>query len=76
MSNAPTSIGKRNLFSEDDIRIETKNGTETLIYDPYNPVNRMITKTEIETLLQNYGIPLQKKITSNSTKFEYLNLNK
>ena len=56
MSNAPTSIGKRNLFSEDDIRIETKNGTETLIYDPYNPVNRMITKTEIETLLQNYGI--------------------
>jgi dsRNA-specific ribonuclease len=49
-------VYKRNVFSEDDIRVENKNGTETLIYDPYNPVNKMITPREIETLLQNYGI--------------------
>ena len=47
---------KRNVFSEDDIRVENKNGKETLIYDPYNPVNKMITPREIETMLQNYGI--------------------
>ena len=51
----PTTY-KRNVFSEDDIRVENKNGTETLIYDPYNPVNKMITPPEIETILQNYGI--------------------
>jgi dsRNA-specific ribonuclease len=49
-------VYKRNVFSEDDIRVENKNGTEILIYDPYNPVNKMITPREIETLLQNYGI--------------------
>ena len=50
------TVYKRNVFSEDDIRVENKNGTETLIYDPYNPVNKMITPREIETILQNYGI--------------------
>jgi dsRNA-specific ribonuclease len=54
--NSNIHRSKRNVFSEDDIRVENKNGTETLIYDPYNPVNKMITPREIETILQNYGI--------------------
>ena len=52
----PDHRSKRNVFSEDDIRVENKNGTETLVYDPYNPVNKMITPREIEIILQNYGI--------------------
>jgi dsRNA-specific ribonuclease len=56
-SNPTTTSYKRNLFAEDDIRVETDaRGIETLIYDPYNPLNRQITKSEIETILQSYGI--------------------
>jgi dsRNA-specific ribonuclease len=55
-TNSSVHRTKRNVFSEDDIRIENKNGKEIFIYDPYNPINRMITPREIETILQNYGI--------------------
>lgn len=42
---------------EDDVRVEKNaRGQDTYIFDPYNPVNRIITKTEIETLLHTYGI--------------------
>ena len=42
---------------DDDVRIEKNaRGQDTYIFDPYNPVNRIITKTEIETLLHTYGI--------------------
>jgi len=45
---------------QDDVRIEkTTNGTEVLIFDPYNPLNTLIQKTEIETILSNYGINTQ-----------------
>jgi len=47
---------KRNVFSDDDIRVESHDGVETLIYDPYNPLNKLITPQEIMTLLQTYGI--------------------
>jgi len=42
---------------QDDFRIERSlNGTETLIFDPYNPINQLITKEEIENILSTYGI--------------------
>lgn len=56
MTSTTTTGYKRNVFTEDDIRVETKNGVETLIYDPYNSFNKQINKSEIETILQLYGI--------------------
>lgn len=42
---------------DDDIRVE-KNafGTETLVFDPYNPLNIEITTDEITKVLRTYGI--------------------
>ena len=52
---------KRQMFGEDDIRIEIRNGAESLVYDPYNPLNKLVTPGEIETMLRHYGIeaPIQ-----------------
>lgn len=44
---------------EDDIRLEKKNGIETYIFDPYNSLNKLITKEEINNILKNYGINLE-----------------
>jgi len=42
---------------DDDIRIEkNQNGTETCIFDPYNPLNKLIGKEQIEVFLAKYGI--------------------
>lgn len=42
---------------DDDIHIEkNQNGTETCIFDPYNPLNKLIGKEQIETFLRKYGI--------------------
>jgi dsRNA-specific ribonuclease len=42
---------------DDDIRVEKNaNGTETYVFDPYNPLNSLITDSEIETVLRNYGV--------------------
>ena len=42
---------------DDDIRIEKNaNGVETLIFEPYNPLNKEIQPREIQQILQNYGI--------------------
>ena len=41
---------------DDDIRVETLNGEETYIFDPYNPLNKCITEDEIQFILKNYGI--------------------
>jgi len=42
---------------DEDIRIEkNSNGIETYIFDPYNPLNNVITDSEIKTLLSTYGI--------------------
>lgn len=42
---------------DDDIRIEkNQNGSEIYIFDPYNPLNKIISIEEIQHLLQNYGI--------------------
>ena len=50
---------KMNLVShlDEDIRVEkNKNGFDTYIFDPYNPLNKEITQFEIEKILKNYGI--------------------
>jgi len=42
---------------DDDIRIEkNQNGTEICIFDPYNPLNKLITKDQVEYILNKYGI--------------------
>jgi len=41
----------------DDIHVEKNaNGIDTFIFDPYNPLNKEITKEEIENILHIYGI--------------------
>jgi len=45
------------MISDDDIRIEKGvNGQDIYIFDPYNSVNKIITKEEIEIILRKYGI--------------------
>jgi len=42
---------------DDDIIIEkNQNGVETYIFDPYNPLNKLINENEIQSILKNYGI--------------------
>jgi dsRNA-specific ribonuclease len=42
---------------DDDIRIEKNlQGVETLVFDPYNPLNKSITEEEIGQILKTYGI--------------------
>ena len=42
---------------DDDIRIEkNSNGIETYVFDPYNPLNKLIQKEQIETILRRYGV--------------------
>ena len=42
---------------DDDIHVENNsNGTETYVFDPYNPLNINITENEIQKLLNTYGI--------------------
>ena len=44
-------------FIDDDVRIEKcENGQETLVFDPYNPINKIITEADILQLLRAYGI--------------------
>ena len=43
---------------DDDIRIEkNNNGTETLIFDPYNPLNKLISKEQIQEIMTKYNVP-------------------
>lgn len=41
---------------DEDIRIETNNGIETHIFDPYNELNILITNDEIHSILNKYGL--------------------
>jgi len=44
-------------FIDDDIRVEkTANEQKTLIFDPFNPLNKVITENEIRQILRDYGI--------------------
>ena len=42
---------------DDDVRVEKNaNGSETLVFDPYNALNRVIDVDAIQQILRNYGI--------------------
>ena len=42
---------------DDDIRIEkNQSGNEVYIFDPYNPLNKMILTEDIQQLLKTYGV--------------------
>ncbi len=52
------SLSKVNTsFLEEDIRIEkNEEGQDTYIFDPYNPLNKLIPREEIQRILATYGI--------------------
>ena len=42
---------------DDDIHVEkNQNGVETYVFDPYNPLNKLINKEQVEDILRRYGI--------------------
>lgn len=44
---------------DDDIRIEKgENGQDIYVFDPYNPLNKEISKSDVENILSKYGITL------------------
>lgn len=45
-----------NNMNIDDIYVESKNGQEIYVFDPYNPLNKSITELEIQQILNTYGI--------------------
>lgn len=45
------------IYRDDDIRLEHNElGQEVYVFDPYNPLNKLISKKNIEELLQKYGV--------------------
>lgn len=43
---------------DDDIRIEkNNNGIETYIFDPYNPLNKLINKEQVQNIMTKYNVP-------------------
>ena len=45
---------------DEDIRIEKNNqGIDTYIFDPYNPLNKVITKNEIQNIMKKYNVPYE-----------------
>lgn len=54
MSNQESIISNdKSLLNDEDI-IKTEEG---MIFNPYNPENREITKNEVENILAEYGVP-------------------
>lgn len=58
MKSTVKSATERNAYLiEDDIRVEkNQSGQDVYVFDPYNPLNKSISKTDISELLQKYGI--------------------
>jgi dsRNA-specific ribonuclease len=54
--NANTSEYQSSHLDDDIIIEKNQNGVETYIFDPYNPLNKLITENEIQSILKNYGI--------------------
>ena len=56
--NNQDNVTSRNMtLLDDDIRVEKNaQGIETYVFDPYNPLNKLISKDEIQELLKTYGI--------------------
>ena len=45
---------------DEDIRIEKNNqGIDTYIFDPYNPLNKVISKDEIQNIMKKYNVPYE-----------------
>jgi len=50
-------MNKMNNVLEDDMHIEKNaQGVETYVFDPYNPLNKLISEKEIQGILEKYGI--------------------
>jgi len=50
------------MNDDNDIRvIKNQNGGETYVFDPYNPLNQLITDADIQNILRNYGIDVPIK---------------
>ena len=46
---------------DEDIRVEKNNlGIETYVFDPYNPLNKLITKDEIQNVMKKYNVPFEQ----------------
>ena len=58
--NNHDNVTSRNMtLLDDDIRVEKNaQGVETYVFDPYNPLNKLISKDEIQKLLKIYGIDI------------------
>ena len=55
--NYPSAPLRREHTSlDDDIRVENLNGQETYVFDPYNPLNKSISESEVQQILRTYGI--------------------
>jgi len=56
--NLTDNVTSRNLtLLDDDIRVEKNaQGIETFVFDPYNPLNKLVSKDEIQKILETYGI--------------------
>jgi len=49
-----------NLINDEDVRIEKNpQGVDTYIFDPYNPLNKVISTDEIQNILHLYGIDVK-----------------
>lgn len=58
-SNATNDPQLLQVHNEDDIFVKKNaDGTETFVFDPYNPLNKEITQKDVEEILGNYGISL------------------
>jgi len=52
-----TNYHKLSVFGGDDIHVEKNQfGQETYVFDPYNPQNIMITDSDVNRILDAYGI--------------------
>ena len=57
--NITIASTQQTIYNEEDIYVKkNENGTDTYIFDPYNTVNKEITKYEVEDILRKYGIQL------------------
>jgi dsRNA-specific ribonuclease len=45
------------IYADADILVEKNaNGAETYVFDPYNPLNALISQTDVQNILTRYGI--------------------
>lgn len=58
MNETTNTMSKGSLKKDDDITIESKEGIDTYIFDPFNPNNKEITPYHVETILKQYNVPL------------------